>query len=194
MKYNLTSGLTQQKRLRLRVAAKLMIYLAFAGIVYVFISAIRSGTGEVPVVPSLRVDLSNMSAGKAEFLSWQGRPVLIYQRTYEDKVTLGMADERLKDADSAHSEQPAFAQNPHRSQFPDWFVAIALGTGQGCTVVHQPPSDALFQGTAWSGGFRDSCGEDRYDTAGRVYAKQYASENLQVPQYTIEDNTLILGR
>lgn len=171
-----------------------MMVLAFAGIVYVFIAAIRSGSGEVPSVPSLRVDLSGIVAGEAQFLTWEGRPVLVYRRLDEDIVTLRTDDDRLLDADSSRSRQPALAQNEFRSQLPEWFVAIALGTGQGCTVNHIPAADEIFRDKPWPGGFTDSCGTDRYDTAGRVFKDQYARENLQVPQYTIEGDLLILGR
>jgi ubiquinol-cytochrome c reductase iron-sulfur subunit len=183
-----------QRRLRLRVAAKLMGYLAFAGVAYVFISAIMSGDGEVRSVPSLRVDISQLQPGQVQFLTWEGRPVLVYRRSNADIVQLRTVDERLADPDSGSSEQPEFAINDWRSQNPDYFVAIALGTGQGCTVEFMPPDNETFQGTAWQGGFRDSCGKDRYDLAGRVYDNQYAGENLNVPQYAIDGNTLVLGR
>ena len=183
-----------QRRLRLRVAAKMMGYLAFAGMVYVFISALMSGDGEVPSVPSLRVDISGMQAGDAQFLTWEGRPVLIYRRSNADVVTLRSTDERIRDPDSARSTQPEFAQNAWRSQEPDYFVAIALGTGQGCTVEVVPAGGEIFQGQAWQGGFMDSCGKDRFDLAGRVFDGQYASENLQVPQYTLQDQMLVLGK
>ena len=184
----------RQRRLRLRVAAKIMGYLAFVGIVYVFISALMSGDGEVPSVPSLRVDISQLQTGEAEFLTWEGRPVVIYKRSNADVVVLRSADERIRDPDSASSAQPGFAQNAWRSQEPELFVAIALGTGQGCTVEIVPPSSEVFQGQPWQGGFMDSCGKDRFDLAGRVFDGQYASENLQVPQYTLQDQTLVLGQ
>ena len=184
----------EQRRLKLRVAIKLMLYLGFAGIVYVFISAIMSGDGEVPSVPSLRVDIADLEPGQVNFLTWEGRPVVIYRRTDEDIVNLRSLDERILDQDSAASEQPEFAQNAMRSQSADYFVAIALGTGQGCTVELVPANSELFQGQPWKGGFLDSCGQDRYDLAGRVYADQYAGRNLRVPQYTISGSTLVLGR
>ena len=184
----------EQRRLKLRVAIKLMLYLGFAGIAYVFLSAFLSGNREVPNVPSLRVDIADMEAGQANFLTWEGRPVLIYRRTDQDIVQLRTSDERIRDPNSAASEQPEFAQNAMRSQSADFFVAIALGTGQGCTVELLPASAEPFQGQPWGGGFLDSCGQDRYDLAGRVYANQYARENLRVPKHIIDGDTLILGR
>ncbi len=185
---------TSQRRLKLRVAAKLMLYLGFAAIVYVFFAALRSGDGDVRSVPSLRVSIGEMLVGETRFLSWGGRPVLVYRRSDSDVVSLRSGDERLLDPESKKSEQPAFASNAYRSQNPDWFVSLALGTGQGCSIVWMPPDPTTFQGKPWNGGFRDSCGQDRYDVAGRVYESQYASRNLIVPQYSIDADTLVLGR
>ncbi|MFK7891575.1 MAG: hypothetical protein AB8B63_12245 [Granulosicoccus sp.] len=185
---------SSRRRLRLRVAAKLMVYLAFAGIVYVFVSALMSGDGKVPDVPSMRVDISQLQPGDIEFVNWQNRPIVIYRRTDGDIEQLGVLAQRLLDANSVSSEQPMGLNNDFRSRVPEWFVAIGLGTGQGCTVELLPASDELFQREAWPGGFIDSCGKDRYDFAGRVIDGQYATRNLTVPLYSIEENTLILGR
>lgn len=183
-----------KRRLMLRVAAKMMMYVGFAAVVYVVISALTSGDGEVPNVPSMRVDLATIEAGEVEFVSWEGRPVLVYRRTDADVVALRSGDARIKDPDSSGSQQPEFAKNWMRSQTADYFVSIALGTGQGCTVELVPASDEIFQGKPWQGGFMDSCGKDRFDFAGRVYEKQYAGKNLPVPQYAIDGVTLVLGR
>lgn len=183
-----------QRRLKLRVAAKLMLYVGFACIVYVFFAALRSGDGEVRSVPSLRVSIADMASGETRFLSWEGRPVLVYRRTDEDIGSLRSADDRLLDPESKESEQPELARNAYRSASAEWFVALALGTGQGCSVEWLPAEQTLFQGKRWSGGFRDSCGQDRYDVAGRVYKSQYATRNLIVPQYRIEGASLVLGQ
>ena len=171
-----------------------MLYLGFAAIVYVFFAALRSGDGEVRSVPSLRVSIGEMEVGDTRFLSWEGRPVLVYRRSDADVVSLRSGDERLLDPESTKSEQPVFASNAYRSQKPEWFVSLALGTGQGCSVEWVPADQATFQGKPWNGGFRDSCGQDRYDVACRVYKSQYASRNLIVPQYSIDADTLVLGR
>jgi len=182
------------RRLKLRVAAKLMLYLGMAGIAFVVISAISSGTGEVPTVPSMKVDIASVQPGEVQFETWEGRPVVLYRRTDQDVVNLRTTDDRLLDAASEKSEQPESMQNDFRSESADWFVAIAFGTDMGCAIEHLPPSEETFQGNAWLGGFADTCRKARYDLAGRVYQSQYASRNLVVPQYSIAGDTLILGR
>lgn len=184
----------EARRLKLRVAIKLMLYLGMAGVAYIFISAIRSGSGDVPSVPSLRVAIGDMQPGEVQFLAWEGRPVVTYRRTDTDIVTLRTTDERLQDAISKKSEQPESMANDFRSASPDWFVAIALGTDLGCSIDYLPPGEESFQEQPWAGGFMDTCRKARYDLAGRVYESQYASRNLVVPHYSIVGDTLILGR
>ncbi len=180
-----------QRRLKLRVAAKLMLGVAVLSVFYVFIAAIRSGTGEVPEVPTMRVNLADLLPGESRLVSWEGRPVLLYRRQDSDYATLRTPDARLTDAQSGKSTQPAALANEFRSATPDLFVAIALGTDLGCSVSHLPPDGSEFQGKPWRGGFVDTCRKSRYDTAGRVYGAQYADRNLIVPSYTF---ILIPGR
>ena len=183
-----------QRRLKLRVAVKLMLGVAALSVIYVFIAAIRSGSGEVPEVPTLRVSLADLLPGESRLVSWEGRPVLLYRRQDSDYASLRTPDERLIDAQSEKSTQPAAFANEFRSAAPDLFVAIALGTDLGCSVSYLQPDSSNFQEKPWDGGFVDSCRKSRYDAAGRVYEAQYADRNLIVPPYTYSDNILILGR
>lgn len=63
-----------------------------------------------------------------------------------------------------------------------WFVVYARGTGQGCPVVWE----------ARERQFRETCGDLRYDAAGRPLQEGYAP--LDQPPHRIEGDTLILGR
>lgn len=194
MTVNPVSEEDQQRRLKLRVAAKLMLGVAVLGVLYVFIAAVRSGTGEVAEVPTLRIDLADLQPGESRLVAWEGRPVMLYRRQDSDYAILRTPDTRLPDAQSEKSTQPAAFINAFRSASPDLFVAIALGTDLGCSVSYLPPDSSPFQGKPWAGGFEDTCRKSRYDTAGRVYESQYANKNLIVPPYTFSDNILILGR
>ncbi|ASJ72215.1 hypothetical protein [Granulosicoccus antarcticus] len=189
-----TSVEDQQRRLKLRVAVKLMLSLGVLGVLYVFIAGLRSGGGDVDDVPSLRVSTADLLPGQHRLLSWEGRPVMLYRRQDSDYANLRTPDERLSDPQSAKSIQPQTMATPFRSATPDVFVAIALGTDQGCSISFLPPDDSLFQRLPWTGGFVDSCRKSRYDVAGRVYETQYADKNLVVPPYTFNDEVLILGR
>lgn len=184
----------QARRLKLRVAAKLMAWLGLAAMLYVLVAAILSGDGEVPSVPSMKINIGAIEPGEVLFDTWEGRPVLVYRRTDQDVVNLRSEDERLVDPQSRRSDQPESVTNAFRSASADWFVAIALGTDLGCSLDFLPASSNRFQGKPWQGGFVDSCRKARYDTAGRVFESQYATRNLAVPVYSIAEDVLVLGR
>jgi len=181
------------RRLRLRVAAKLMLVLGFVGILYVVLSMVFSNDPESRVMPTKVVDMSNLGPGEARIVLWEGRPVLIYHRTEQQVQALNVADARLVDARSKHSRQPVWAKNDQRSSTPEYFISIGVGTDFSCPIDLLPASDEPFMEQPWTGGFVDECRGGRYDFAGRVYSGQYADENLIVPEYRIKDKTLILG-
>lgn len=184
----------QRRRLRLRVAAKLMVGFATLCLLYVLIAQVFSGGGETPSMPGLRVTVADLLPGESRVISWENRPVLLYRRQEQDLLQLRSPDERLLDATSRKSKQPDEYRGDFRSASAELFVAIGLGTDLGCPVSFLPPQAALFQEKPWSGGFIDSCRKARYDLAGRVYRSQYADRNLVVPRYVLEGDTLILGR
>lgn len=183
----------QIRRLRLRVAAKLMLVVGFVGVMYVMISMIFSSDPDSRVMPTKVVDIGNLRAGEIRIVLWEGRPVLIYHRTTAQVQALKAEDTRLLDAVSAKSRQPAWAKNEQRSSKPDYFVSIGVGTDFSCPIRLLPASAELFMAQPWAGGFVDECRGARYDFAGRVYSGQYADENLIVPRYRIENNVLVLG-
>jgi len=132
--------------------------------------------------------------GEALFLNWEGRPVVIYRRQDNEFSQLRTIDNRLLDETSQNSDQPEDMLNAYRSVEPEWFVAIALGTDQGCSLTHLPANSSLFQQQPWHGGFIDACRKSRYDLSGRVYESQYATRNLVVPPYKLSGTTVILGQ
>jgi len=182
------------RRLRLRVLAKLMVLCAFLAIIYVGVAGFTVSNKPGSSVSALRVPLEGIEPGSMKTLVWGSRPVLIYHRSSEDIARLGLNDDRLRDPASKKSEQPPFADNEFRSRNPQWFIAIALGTDLGCSLDYVPATDSYFQRELWMGGFVDSCRKARYDLAGRVYSDQFATENLAVPDYSIDENTLVLGQ
>lgn len=171
-----------------------MVYVGILSILYVLFSSFRNSSQDMPTIPSKKVDISQLQEGEALFLSWEGRPVVIYRRQAAEFSGLRAIDERLLDENSQHSDQPEDALNAYRSVKPDWFVAIALGTDQGCSITHMAADGSQFQGQTWGGGFVDACRKSRYDLSGRVYESQYATRNLVVPPYRVSGETVILGQ
>ena len=183
--------------LRLRVLVKSMIALAAGVVVFVFFSVFLSDDGNENTLPGFRVAVGDMVPGETRMLTWDGRAVVVHRRTPEQVRHLEDADgtlrTRLRDPDSARSEQPDASRGALRSTDPEWFVAIGLGTDYGCPVSWLAPEPAPFAGLPWPGGFVDGCRGSRYDLAGRVYAGQYADRNLVVPPHAVTDGTLLLG-
>lgn len=183
----------QLRRLRLRVAAKLMLAVAFLAALYVVLSAVFSSNPDAQVVQSKIVDIGGMRAGDERIVLWEGRPILIYYRTDEQIEALAQADQRLLDEQSAKSTQPAWAKNALRSRNPSYFVSLGVGTDFSCPIKLLRASEQHFMNKPWVGGFTDECRGARYDFSGRVYRGQYADENLIIPQYRIKEDVLILG-
>lgn len=183
----------QIRRLRLRVAAKLMLVLGFIGITFVMLSMVFSSDPESRVKATKVVNIGNMRAGEVRIVLWEGRPVLIYHRTEAQADALQAEDTRLLDANSAQSRQPSWANTAQRSRLPDYFISIGVGTDFSCPIGLLQASSEPFLAQPWVGGFVDECRGARYDFAGRVYSGQYADENLIVPNYRIKDGVLVLG-
>ena len=181
------------RRLHLRVAAKLMLAVASLVTTYVVLSMILSSDPDSRVTPTKAVDISRLQAGESRIVLWEGTPVIIYHRTNAQLEALTVADRRLVDAESDYSRQPDWAKNAHRSRVPEYFISIAVGTDFSCPIGVLPASDEPFMQRPWDGGFVDECRGGRYDFAGRVYSGQYADENLIVPEYRISDGVLVLG-
>lgn len=187
----------ERRLLYLRVLLKSMIAVAFVAVVFVFFSVFLSDDGEEGTLRGERFVIGDMLPGETRTLTWDGRPVLIHRRTKEQSAFLELSDpmhlSRLRDPESSHSEQPERMKSVLRSEGPDWFISIGLGTDYGCPLEWLAPDSAPFAGIPWPGGFVDSCRGSRYDLAGRVYARQYADRNLIVPDYKIVGDTVILG-
>lgn len=184
----------EPQRLRLRVAAKLLLAIGFFAAVYVL--GVAAFTGGVPPddTPTLRVAIADMRPGETRQVVWDDKPVLVHRRTAEELAAL--RDDRLPLADprSEASRQPEWATGPFRSREPEWFVAIAVGTDFSCPLRWIPASDESVGGEAWPGGYEDECRGSRYDPAGRVFRRQFADRNLMVPPYAIAHGEVVIGR
>jgi Rieske Fe-S protein len=100
------------RRLRLRVALKLMLAVAIAGVGLMSLRFLAGG----PERPArLRVDLAGVAPGQTRTVGWQGRAVVVLHRRKETVAAL--------DLDAGRASP--------------WFVAFATGTARGCPVVWQ---------------------------------------------------------
>jgi ubiquinol-cytochrome c reductase iron-sulfur subunit len=139
-------------------------------------------------------DLSKLLPGQMVTVSWQKKPIYVVSRPQAIVDKLAEHDGELKDAVSADSEQPDYAKNGMRSVRADLLVLIGTCTHLGCLPKQRfEPGDPTME-AGWPGGFYCPCHGSRFDLAGRVFSGSPASANLRVPPYTVEGNTLIIGK
>src|SRR5262249_9536282 len=97
---------------------------------------------------------------------------------------------RLVDPESRRRQQPAYAQNWHRSIDPAYAVLVSVCTHCACIPHYQP--DALPPDPA--GGYICPCCASHYDPAGRASAG-VAQYNLPVPPCALVGrSTIVIGR
>ena len=102
-------------------------------------------------------------------------------------------EDKLRDPESLIEQQPAYAQNRHRSKKPEIFVAVGICTHLGCSPTYLP-SDFAAQVEGVSSGFFCPCHGSKFDMAGRVFQSVPAPKNLQIPPYMYtDDNTILIG-
>jgi ubiquinol-cytochrome c reductase iron-sulfur subunit len=140
-------------------------------------------------------DISKLEVGQRLIVQWRGQPVWIIRRTPDMLAALPAQDGRLRDPNSENPEQqPAYAQNPHRSIKPEIAVLVGTCTHLGCSPLFRPELTPQPFDAEWKGGFYCPCHNSRFDLAGRVYQGVPAPTNLKVPPYRfIDDNRIEIG-
>ena len=142
------------------------------------------------------VDISKLEPGQQIVILWRGAPMLIVNRppealkTLQEPSLVGL----LSDPNSHVAQQPAYAQNWHRSVKPEIAVLVGICTHLGCLPGYMPKPDPTSPAPNWPGGYFCPCHGSKYDLAGRVYSGVPAPYNLPVPPYVfVNDKTLRIG-
>lgn len=139
----------------------------------------------------VEVDTSTLQPGQKVNISWRGQPVWVIRRSEAAVEALASVNDELRDPDSAvESQQPAYAQNIHRSIDPEYLVLVPICTHLGCIPSFMPQAGSLD--ADWQGGFFCPCHGSKFDMAGRVYAGVPAPTNLVVPPHRMADNGVIV--
>ena len=142
------------------------------------------------------IDLSKIAPGQQIVVLWRGAPMLIVNRTPELLKTLQdpQVVSLLADPNSSVHQQPAYAENWHRSVKPEYAVLVGICTHLGCLPGFLPTPDPTSPSPNWPGGYFCPCHGSKYDLAGRVYKGVPAPYNLPVPPYTfVNDKTVRIG-
>ncbi len=115
---------------------------------------------------------------------WRRQPMYVVHRTPAMMALLGNHDDRLKDATSEDSDQPAYCKNPIRSRNAEYLVLRGICTHLGCLPKQRFEAGDAQLGATWPGGWLCPCHGSRFDMAGRVFEGSPASVNLVIPPYS----------
>jgi ubiquinol-cytochrome c reductase iron-sulfur subunit len=171
------------------------------------VGAVGTGLAAVPFIqswnPSARaqavgapveVNIGKMEHGQLIKVQWRGQTIGILRRTPEMLEDLNEVIDRLRDPDSAESDQPGYATNANRAIRPEFLVVNMHCTHLGCVPQLVPQVGPQPYDDDWKGGFYCPCHKSKFDVAGRVYKSVPAPTNLRIPPYSfLDDQTLILG-
>ena len=141
-----------------------------------------------------QVDVSKIEAGQMIITIWRRQPMYVVHRTPAMMALLGNHDDRLKDANSEDSDQPAYAKNPIRSRSAEYLVLRGICTHLGCLPKQRFDAGDAQLGATWPGGWLCPCHGSRFDMAGRVFSGSPASVNLVIPPYSYPSaGQLVIG-
>jgi ubiquinol-cytochrome c reductase iron-sulfur subunit len=140
----------------------------------------------------ITVDISKIEPGQQIVVLWRKNPMFVVHRTPAILAELQKPSTRdmLRDPDSDHRQQPAYAKNWSRSIKPEYLVLVGVCTHLGCIPGFSPAPGSV--NATWPGGWLCPCHGSKYDLAGRVFKSVPAPLNLPVPPYTFASATSIV--
>lgn len=143
----------------------------------------------------VKFDISKIEPGQLVTVEWRGKPVFVIRRTQEQIDALPALNGQLKDAQSGNeAQQPTYVDAEKRAIKDEYLVLVGLCTHLGCSPKYLTKLEGIPSGGEWEGGFFCACHGSKFDLAGRVYSGSPASDNLLVPPYAYEsDSVIIIG-
>lgn len=167
-----------------------------AAVAWPFLKSLKPSERALAAGAPVEVDIGDIAPGEMKRVEWRGKPVWILHRTPEMLASLDQSEPKLSDpASDVASQQPAYAQNKHRSIKPEYLVAVGICTHLGCSPSEKfKPGNEGGMGADWPGGFLCPCHGSVFDLAGRVYKSMPAPTNLEIPPHQyLADSTILVG-
>ena len=135
---------------------------------------------------SVEVDVSSLTPGRSLVVNWNGKPVVVRNRTEKERkdseaVKLTDLKDRLARNANLPADAPATNANRTTPGKEAWIVMVQVCTHLGCIPFEQ-------EGDV--GGWLCPCHGSQYDTAGRI-RKGPAPENMAVPVFQFISDTKI---
>ena len=139
----------------------------------------------------VKIDFSKLLPGEmlSPIQAWRGKPIFVVYRDDEAVEALNEQPHELADPESLKPMQPDYAQNATRSRRPEIGIYVGICTHLGCSPKYVEVDN--FVATK-QGGFFCPCHGSRFDLAGRVGSGYPAPDNLEVPPYRFESDTVVV--
>ena len=171
------------------------------------VGAVGAGGAAIPFIASwnpsakakaagadVEVDISAVEPGQLIRVMWRSKPVWIVRRTPEILASLEIHESELRDPNSELEQQPAFAQNRHRSLKEEYLILVGICTHLGCSPQYLKDGAMEQYAEGVPDGFFCPCHGSKFDMSGRVFVNVPAPLNLVVPPYQfVDDTTVIIG-
>ncbi len=187
-------GLNLDRRQFLTLATTVAGGAGVAAVAVPFIASFKPSTRAQGLGAPVEVDISKLEDGELLTVEWRGKPVYVVKRTPQLLERLDENTAKLKDPDSSAPQQPEYATNKYRAIKPEVLVLVGVCTHLGCAPLWRPDVAPADLGEEWVGGFFCPCHGSKFDLSGRVYAGVPAQQNLVVPPYRFEsDSVLLIG-
>ncbi|KAG1055660.1 hypothetical protein G6F43_002403 [Rhizopus delemar] len=133
-----------------------------------------SASADVLALAKAEVDLASIPEGKNVTIKWRGKPVFIRHRTEAEIAEANQVSiSELRDPQ----------QDAERVKDPKWLVMLGVCTHLGCVPIGEAGD---------FGGWYCPCHGSHYDISGRI-RKGPAPLNLEIPEYSFQDDKLIVG-
>ncbi|KAG2214492.1 hypothetical protein INT46_005111 [Mucor plumbeus] len=133
-----------------------------------------SASADVLALAKAEVDMAAIPEGKNVTIKWRGKPVFIRHRT----------DAEIAEANEVKVSSLRDPQtDAERVKDPHWLVMLGVCTHLGCVPIGEAGD---------FGGWYCPCHGSHYDISGRI-RQGPAPLNLEVPEYTFQDDKLIIG-
>ncbi len=189
-----SDGVNTARRRFLTAATSAVGAAGAVGIMVPFVGSWNPSAKAKAAGAPVKADISKIEPGAMINVEWRGKPVYVVHRTTQQIDDLPSLNDDLKDPDSELPDsQPAYITGDARAIRPEIFVVVGLCTHLGCAPKFRPEVGAAdLGGDDWLGGFFCPCHGSKFDMSGRVYAGVPASQNLIVPPYSFEDDSILV--
>ena len=192
---NASPEVNQQRRYFLIGATSAVAAVGVVGAAVPFVASwVPSAKARAAGAP-VTIDISKLRPGEilGPIPAWRGKPLFIVMRDPTVLERLEQEIDNLADPESENPDmQPDYARNPWRSKRPEIGIYLGLCTHLGCSPKYYGTVQPEAFDANWQGGFFCPCHGSKFDLAGRVVKAVPAPDNLEVPPYRFESDTVVV--